>query len=78
MTKQDEWSYRELDGEPTPGVGGLDEIFVGEWLHVERMAENEWWGRIESARVYVVLDAAGRVAELQVDHDAYPEHAAKK
>jgi hypothetical protein len=40
--------------------GCLDEVVVGEWLHMEQMDDNVWWLRIGDARLMVTLGAEGQ------------------
>lgn len=36
--------------------GILDELVIGEWLHVEQLDDGRWWMRVGDARLEVQVD----------------------
>ena len=41
--------------------GLLDEVVVGDWLHLEKLDPGQWWLRVGDADVAITLEAGGAV-----------------
>ena len=52
--------------------GILDEVVVEDWLHLEQMDDRQWWMRVGDAKIWINLDADGKV-RVDVERGCYAE-----
>jgi hypothetical protein len=57
-------AYRGAERVEVEGEGGVDELVVDDWIHLEQTDDDVWWLRIGDARVTITV-ASGQ--QLVVD-----------
>lgn len=50
--------------------GVFDELVVDHWLHLEQLAEREWWMRVGDARILVRVESSGDV-RVDIERGSY-------
>lgn len=71
---REQWRSKfEADGEmrEVRGESGFDELAIGQWLHLERLDEREWWMRVGKARILVRVSETGDAEEVTIEPDFY-------
>ena len=65
---------RSVNGETQhlENKGLLDELVLGDWLHLEKMDQGQWWLRLGDADVAITLEAGGKV-RVDVKRGAHGE-----
>jgi hypothetical protein len=52
--------------------GELDEVVIGQWFHLERLDDNEWWLRVGDARILVSIGKQGE-ADVDIERGFYSD-----
>ncbi len=64
--KENDYELRKSDTSAIAGTD-LDELLVGDWLHIEQMDKRHWWMSVGGCNFNVFLTKKGKVKAIYRD-----------